>query len=602
MASPVLSVRDLRIETATGLEIVAEVSFDIYRGDVFALVGESGCGKTTTALALLGHARPGTRIVSGSIVLDGKDLMDMSEKSLSRIRGQSISYVPQDAAVGLNPRHRIADQVREALAVHGVAQMTAARRVRQLFNRVQLPSDEDFLRRYPFELSGGQQQRVAIAMALACDPLVVVLDEPTTSLDVGTQRHILDLIRGLSQQTGSAFVHITHDLSVVDEFAQWVAIMYAGRLIESGRTQEVFRYASHPYTSLLLASVPRIFAQRDIRNMPGTAPPPGARPTGCSFQPRCPIALSRCQTEAPSPRSLGNQHFVSCWHTDKVTVETYERTDSGERHATKEVLVSVDSLRASYGREPKRWEVLHGISFSILTGECLALVGESGSGKTTLGRCIAGLHRPDSGVVTLNNLPLGSVATERTPEQCRRIQIIFQNPDRSLNPREKIGHAVCRPLRFFWHISSVDARRRTLQLLERVRLSKDFFDHYPNELSGGEKQRVAIARALAANPSLLVCDEITSSLDVSIQATIIALLDELRRDGLTLLFITHNLSLVSSIADRILVLQSGEVRDYGETATILQHPIHNYTKALLAAVHSVGNQTREGVRSGGSIP
>jgi peptide/nickel transport system ATP-binding protein len=589
--APVLVVEGLRIETSLGSEIVDEVSFEARAGEVLGLVGESGCGKTSTALALLGHSKAGTRIAGGSAVLDGRhDLLRLDESARRRLRGVAISYVPQDPSSSLNPRHRIGNQIAEALVVHGTKAAAAETLVHELVSRVGLPDQRAFLRRYPFELSGGQQQRVAIAMALACRPRVVVLDEPTTGLDVTTQARVLALVRELAHETGAAFIYVTHDLAVVDQLAERVAVMYAGRIVESGPREAIFRNPAHPYTALLLGSVPRIAFRHELTGIAGTAPPPGARPRGCFFEPRCPLASDICIDTFPAVTPAGPERIVRCFHADRtLEVRTaLELREDGQATQAREHLISVEDVVAAYGRASRRHVALHGVSFALEPGECLALVGESGSGKTTLGRCVVGLHAPESGVIRLGKTPLAPLARERTRAQRQAIQIVFQNPDRSLNPNETVRQAIARPLRLFRRTAGSGESLQIAELVARVRLPPTVLDRFPRELSGGEKQRVAIARALAAQPEVIVCDEITSALDVSIQAAIVSLLDVLRQEGVALLFITHNLALVNSVADRVLVLEAGEIREEGGTDQVIRRPSHPYTTKLLSAAPELG--------------
>jgi peptide/nickel transport system ATP-binding protein len=585
-----LAVEGLRIETVGGLEIVDEVTFEARAGEVLGLVGESGCGKTSTALALLGHARTGTRIVAGSILFEGThDLLALPESVRRRMRGAAVSYVAQDPASSLNPQQRVGNQIAETLTVHGATATSARQRVHELVERVGLPTQRSFLRRYPFELSGGQQQRVAIAMALACKPRVVVLDEPTTGLDVTTQARVLELVRELARDSGAAFVYVTHDLAVIDQLADHVVVMYAGRIVETGPRERVFRDPAHPYTALLLGSVPRISFRHELTGITGTAPPPGGRPAGCSFAPRCPLATDVCRKEFPAPTSAGSGRLVRCFHAEQASGlrANLSLRAVGDPSPAIERLLTIENVVAAYGRGAHKQVVLHDVSLTIGAGECLALVGESGSGKTTLGRCVVGLHAPESGVIRLNGLVLPASARERTRAQCQAIQIVFQNPDRSLNPNESVRQAVARPLRLFGHAEGSETAH-VAELIDRVRLPRTVLNRYPRELSGGEKQRVAIARALAAQPAVIVCDEITSALDVSIQAAIVALLEELRDGGVALLFVTHNLALVNSVADHVLVLESGEIREQGATDAVIKHPSHSYTQRLLASAPELG--------------
>jgi peptide/nickel transport system ATP-binding protein len=585
----VLVVKGLRIETSDGTEIVDEVSFIVQSGEVLALVGESGCGKTSTALALLGHARRGTRIAAGSVFLDGRDLLRLGPVALRRSRGAQVAYVPQDPATSLNPRQRIGKQMAEVLMVHGRDPVAAVHTVSALVQRVGLPDDGAFLRRYPFELSGGQQQRVLIAMALACEPRVVVLDEPTTGLDVTTQARVLELLRELGVVTGAAFVYVTHDLAVVDVIASQVQVMYAGRVVEAGPRAEVLRQPVHPYTALLVASVPRLAVRRRLEGITGTAPGPRARPAGCLFAPRCPLASDRCRAEFPPIVMIDQRHLVRCWHAAERMPHASAATPVDCPLPPLTVpLLRVEGLVAAHGRGALRQAVVRGVTFSVGTGECLAVVGQSGSGKSTIGRCIVGLHAPEAGVLSLRGSPLASLAPERQQSERQAIQLIFQNPERSLNPNETVGAAIQRPLRLFSIAERGSERAQAADLLDRVRLPRSMLDRYPRELSGGEKQRVAIARALAARPSLLLCDEITSSLDVSTQAAIVGLLGDLKESGLASLFITHNLALVHSIADRILVLEDGEVRELGPVDQVIARPAHRYTRDLIAAAPELG--------------
>ena len=457
----------------------------------------------------------------------------------------------------------------------------------KLVESVRLPVTREFLRRYPFELSGGQQQRVAIAIALACDPLVIVLDEPTTGLDVTTQARVLELLRVLRHAHGVAFVYVTHDLAVVNELADRVAVMYAGRIVEVGTREDVLQRSAHPYTALLMSAIPRLAARTRLASITGTAPAPGTRGGGCSFAPRCPLAIPTCDERVPDEVVVSASHAARCIRPSQLRVAV-SASAPFEQRAEPAPLLAVTALRASH----RRTEVLGGVDLAITRGECLALVGESGSGKTTLGRCIAGLHRPDGGSLTLDGAPLAVHARDRTQEQRRAVQIVFQNPDRSLNPARTVADQVSRPLRLFGFSSARAARDGAAELLERVRLPIDKLDHYPRELSGGERQRVAIARALAARPSLLICDEITSALDVSIQAAIVEVLERLREDGLTLLFITHNLALVRSVADQVVVLKAGAVRERGAVAAVIDNPEDQYTRELISAAPDLAPAAR----------
>jgi peptide/nickel transport system ATP-binding protein len=581
---PAVVVTDLRIDIAgTGDDIVDEISFAIQPGEVLGLVGESGSGKTTAALALLGHTRRGAQIAGGSVTVGDVDILKLGAGARRRIRGRVVSYVPQDPAASLNPALRVGTQLLEALQVHGYLDNDEQRRERvaEMMREVALPDDPAYLRRYPHELSGGQQQRIGLAMAFSCRPRVIVLDEPTTGLDVTTQAHVLDTVRDLARSHGGAALYVTHDLAVVASLADRVAVMYAGRIVETGPTKQLFDSAAHPYTRRLTAAIPRLAGSRHLVGIPGHAPAPGHRPQGCFFAPRCTYAVPECEQKLPDLQPVSGGQLVRCIRAEEV--QTQPRTlTQGTAEAVRDfsaddsVLVLKD-VCASYGDR----QVVHDINLSLAPRECLALVGESGSGKTTLARTIAGLHRDRTGDILLRGQPLGNVARARPAEVRRTIQYVFQNPYGSLNPRRTIGQIVWQPLAQFG--DDGDGRRRIEETLERVSLSASYADRYPDQLSGGERQRVAIARALVCKPSVLVCDEVTSALDVSVQAAIVELLAELQRDlGLSMLFVTHNLPLVRSIAQRVAVMSEGRVVELAGVDSVLQSPSADYTRRLLS--------------------
>ncbi|MBS1843628.1 MAG: ABC transporter ATP-binding protein [Actinobacteria bacterium] len=592
-----LRVSDLRLQTDAGVEIVCGVDFEARAGEILALVGESGCGKTSTALALLGHARVGMGIAGGSVRIGDAEVLATKAGTLRGMRGADVAYVPQDASTSLNPRMQIGRQMEEALRIHGVDSESARSRVRGLIERIGLRDPVRILRSYPFELSGGQQQRVLIAMAVSCEPSVVVLDEPTTGLDVTTQAKVLELVTELAEGSRMAFVYVTHDLAVVDEIADRVAVMYSGRIVEQGDCRDVLGRPQHPYTALLLRSVPRISERRELAGVGGRMTSPDARPSGCSFRLRCPLATDRCAAEFPPV--IGERHQIRCWHAGDLEQTAGALLVDATVARDRPAVLEVENLTAGYGRHADARPVVDGISFAIDEGECVALVGESGSGKTTTGRCLTGLHPPISGSVKLHGEVLAPTAPRRTLEQRRALQVVFQNPDRSLNPSHTVAAAIERPLLLFKQTKRGDGRRTVAGLLDRVHLSAKMLDRYPFELSGGEKQRVAIARALAARPELIVCDEITSALDVSIQASIVNLLNELKADGLSMLFITHNLGVVNSIADRTLVMATGTIREEGTTSHILGQPRDAYTKQLLEAAPELRSGSGDNAMVGG---
>ena len=489
--------------------------------------------------------------------------------------------MPQDPATALNPARRIGPQLREALAFHGRDGRRAADRVRQLLAEVGLGSVPNVLDAFPHQLSGGQQQRATIAMAFACRPAMIVLDEPTTGLDVTTQRRVLETVGQLCSDYGVAAVYVSHDVAVVGELANRVAVLYAGRVVEVGAMADVFGAPEHPYTRGLLRAVPSPDRAEHLVGMEGLPPRPGARPSGCSFAPRCPLAVDECRAAVPdlvAASAAGHAArciFVGHERSARRSAEL-ERTHSTT--ASDEAILAVEGLDASYGATA----VLHDISLEIPRGACVAVVGESGSGKTTLARCIVGLHRNWSGKIRFQDMELAPGVHDRSIEELRLLQYVFQNPYASLNPRRSIGGLVAQPVDHFAKLIARTAIGRSATRSRRCRSRSSWSRAIPDQLSGGERQRVAIARTLAVSPSLLVCDEVTSALDVSVQASVVELLRRLQTEhGLSLLFITHNLALVRSIAQQVVVMREGRVVEFGPVEAVLDDPQDPYSRALM---------------------
>jgi peptide/nickel transport system ATP-binding protein len=591
-----VAVQDLQVAIeSTGTPVISEVSFEIAPGEIFGVVGESGSGKTTVGLAMLGHARRGLRIACGTVQLGDRDILTLDEEELRRLRGSLISYVPQDPASSLNPALRIGTQLREIIEAHGNQSGSAvSERVAEMMREVALPDDPAFLKRYPHEISGGQQQRVGLAMAFANRPRLIVLDEPTTGLDVTTQAHVLATVRELATLHDVAALYVSHDLAVVATLAERVAVMYAGRVVEIGGAEELFKSAGHPYTRRLVGAIPRLTGGRSLVGIPGHAVSPGRRPPGCSFAPRCTLRIDQCEEAMPPLLPVGPGHAVRCIRAELVLSETQSRVgdpiDMPGADEAEQPALRLENVAAWYGKN----EVLHSVSLSLASHECLALVGESGSGKTTVARAVAGLHRNWTGTIALGGAGLPRAARQRSSEARRRIAYIFQNPYGSLNPRQTIGQIIGQPLRVFGIASGREADQRIAGMLERVSLTAAYTRRYPDQLSGGERQRVAIARALVCDPSVLICDEVTSALDVSVQAAIVELLGNLQRDlGLSMLFITHNLPLVRSIAQRVAVLSQGDIVELGDTGQVLTDPQQPYTRQLLSDTPSLETATAE---------
>ncbi|MGI5129922.1 ABC transporter ATP-binding protein [Pseudonocardia sp. CA-107938] len=587
MTAPSLRAENVRVRLASGPEIVRGVDLQLRPGEILGLVGESGSGKTTLARALMGYASPGTEISAGQLWIDGEPVA--MDETLRRRRGVSLSYVPQDPGRSLNPALRLQDTLQDVIRTHRGSPADDAELERH-FAGVGLPGTAEFRHRLPHQLSGGQQQRVCIATALTCDPPVVILDEPTTGLDVVTQSRIITELARLRDEHHVSMIYVSHDLAVVSQIADRVAVMYNGRLVEQGPARELLSRPRHPYTRGLLVSTPDHLAPRRLEPMGGMAPGVGDESTGCAFAPRCPIAEPACERELPALQPIDDRRDVRCayWtRTPAIEQEPLQRSPAASV-ADRTPVLDVADLAVEYRSGAHVVPVAADVSFALHRGSCVALVGESGSGKTSIARSIAGLLAPASGEIRLDGERLPPLARDRSVAQRRRIQLVFQNPADSLNPRRTVADQIARPAALLRRIGRADLAAETGRLLDAVRLPSRLKGRYPHELSGGERQRVAIARALAAGPEVLVCDEVTSALDVSVQAAVLDLLGELRSEsGLSLLFITHDLGVVATIADHVLVLDRGTVCEQGAVQTVLKTPEATYTKGLLAAAPSV---------------
>ena len=606
-------LEDIRLSYRHGaswLQVLQGVSLDIARGEAVGLVGESGCGKSTLALLLLGFRHPDARVDGGRAVFEEVDLLGLDRERLDRIRGRRIALVPQDPTTALNPSIRVGDQVAEVLRVH--MQMNAAaeraQRVVEVFGDVGLPDPAVIAGRYPHQLSGGQQQRVTIAMALACNPSLVVLDEPTTGLDVTTQDQILRLLVDLRARTGMAMLYVTHDLGVVAQIADRVCVMYAGHVVESASTRALFDRPHHPYSRGLIASVPRIEPDRTRSRRPLRGLLRRSElPPGCPFAPRCDFAEPACAETAQHAEAVAPGHLVACRRWRDVAGSGAPETGEARAPAApgagtgQGALVAFDGVSLRYGGQSwlerrlgrARPAVVHDASFTIGRGEVFALVGESGSGKSTIAKALCGLIAPAAGHIEFDGVPLPGHVRERSHDQQRGIQYVFQNPDASLNPRARVRTALGRPIVKFFAASRAGIAKRITAALDDVRLPEGYAERYPDQLSGGERQRVAIARALVARPDLLLCDEVLSALDVSVQASILGLLETLKSDTeVAMLFISHDLAVVRSLADRVAVLFQGHLFEVGDKEAVFAPPFHPYTFALLQAVPDIDRRGR----------
>src|SRR3954454_471736 len=520
-----IAIEDLRIGLTgrPGVDVVDDIDLVMRPGEVVGLVGESGSGKTTVGTALLGYTRAGALIERGKVMFQDRDVLALPWQEVRQLRGEEIAYVPQDPASALNPSIRIGKQIVELMELRGLG--TSESRLegaRAGLAEVGLPNDDEFLRRYAHQLSGGQVQRVALAMAFLPRPKVLVLDEPTTGLDVTTQGMVLQTMGELCRSHRVAALYVTHDLAVVANIADRVAVMYAGQIIELGPRDAMFRHPAHPYTRALLDAIPHLSQARALTGIPGTTPGPGRRPTACRFNNRCEYAQDRCREIEPEDFQVGPDHTAKCWRVGEIGDWDIDRGNvrDTDPSVARDIILTVEDLKVFYGRT----EVVHGVSFDVAKAEVVALVGESGSGKTTISRCVGGLHKQWTGELTFEGRPLGKGSRARSAEDRKRIQYIFQNPYLSLNPRLTIAQIVSRPMELLGIAKGKAATEKVVELLDQVALGPAVLKYQASRLSGGERQRVAIARALAAEPDLLVCDEITSALDVSVRGSIVSLL------------------------------------------------------------------------------
>jgi len=597
---PLVEVRKLTVDywnRSRWVNVVNGVNFEINPGEALGLVGESGCGKSTTAYALLGYWRQGSRIRDGRIQFGDQDILQLSAGDLSHIRGKRISLVPQNPTTTLSPGMAVGNQILEVLNAHNIGDSPGVRQARvfELFEQVRLPDPKRIANRYPHQLSGGQQQRVSIAMALACNPDLVVLDEPTTGLDVTTQAQILDLLIRLRAEHTMSMVYVTHDLGVVSLICDRVAVMYAGELVEDARTRELFRNPRHPYTRGLIASIPSVRAPLKGRSLLKGYLQPDQLPVGCRFAPRCDFAQPQCFSERQDLQLVADDHRAACWRWRDVPELAADQSGAVDRPAAllakgngNELLV-VSSLDCAYGSGNSAKTVVKDVSFTIQPSETFALVGESGSGKSTIARAVAGLLPPAAGTIRFQDKAFPGKVAARTREQLRQVQLVLQNPDASLNPRQRVSQIVGRPLELFFGLRGTTLRLRVEQFLNDVRLDKSYMDRFPDQLSGGERQRVAIARALAADPKLMLCDEILSALDVSVQSNVLELMRALQKEHqIAYLFISHDLAVVRSIAHRVGVLYRGELCEVGLVEEVYSPPYHPYSHMLLTAVPEIG--------------
>jgi peptide/nickel transport system ATP-binding protein len=610
---------DVKFEVPDGtIHALRDVSLDVRKGETVGLAGESGSGKSTLALAIVRYLDANGWVDDGSITFEGEDLLSATDDDLRSIRGNRIAHVAQNPSRALNPSMRIGAQVRETIELHQdiASEAEATERVYEVLEQVNLPDPEGIAERYPHELSGGQQQRALLAIGLSCNPDLLILDEPTTGLDVTTQAKFLDLVEDLKSEYDAGILLITHNLGVISEIADRVNILYAGEMLEKGPVDEVFTAPANPYTQALLATTPEIGADKEVKPIPGRIPELDQIPDGCIFADRCEFATEECRAGDVEMATTDSDadHESRCLHWQDVVENPVDVPEKSASHRTAgDVILRVDDLSKYYDEggfvqnllgDHDPVQAVSDVSLEIREAEAVGLVGESGCGKSTLGRTLLKLHEATNGSIEYDGRDVDALSKRELNEFRSECQIIFQDPEASLNPNRSVFEILERPLKLFTEQAASERRQRAEELLNQVNLGRDIIDKKPHELSGGQQQRVAIARAFAADPSLIVLDEPVSSLDVSVQASILNLLEELREEyGTSYLLISHDLSVIETICDRVAVMYLGEVIEAGSTGQIFDPPYHPYTRALLSSIPTLDpHEEKNRVRLEGDVP
>lgn len=609
--SAALAIEDLHLSyvvRGTPRSVLRGVTFEVRPGEAYGLVGESGCGKSTTAYAALRYLPANGQIDQGRVTSAGQELTAMSARELREFRAKRASMVFQDPVQAVNPVLRIGRQVAEAFEVMGQSSSEAKKSALEALKRVRIAAPESVMERYPHQLSGGMLQRVVIAMGLACDPTLLVLDEPTTGLDATVEAEVLDLVRDLRSELNSAILLIAHNLGVIRTMCDRVGVMYAGKIVEEGTVEEVFDNPSHPYTKGLLNSIPRRGLRKTDRELfaiPGSAPPIGAALPTCTYIDRCPIATDLCRDEVPPiVQRAADGHWTRCHHADRINEVPEPDEVTVDYDIGTEQIIGVNGVSKTFRQRGSDVPALVGVDLGFAEGETLGLVGESGSGKSTLAKTMLGVHEADDGgEITLRGRTMAGKATSRVTESVRAISMVFQNPDSALNRAWTVRRILERSVVKLTGVKGDEANARVEEIAEAMQLSKRHLDMRPRQLSGGLKQRVAIARAFAGDPEVVVCDEPTSALDVSVQAAILNLLAKLQNEERSsYLFISHDIGVVRYLADRIAVMYLGRIMEIGATQTMFEGVNHPYTEALLSAVPSVDGIAEDRIPLTGSIP
>ncbi|MFO1088107.1 MAG: ABC transporter ATP-binding protein [Hyphomicrobiales bacterium] len=597
--------------TVRGIDrpVLSNLSFSIGHGEAYGLVGESGCGKSTAAFSAVRYLPRNGRVGAGRILVDGEDLLRLDGDALREMRRTKVAMVYQDPGKALNPSIRIGPQVAEVFTLAGLGAAEALDATADILRKVRISDPPRVMERYPHQLSGGMQQRVAIAMALARKPGLLILDEPTTGLDVTVEAEVLDLVEQLRSEFRTSILFISHNLAIVARICERVGVLYAGRLVEEGRTRTVFDDPRHPYTVGLLRCLPRAGMRKSegrLDTIPGFPPSAGAKLEGCVFANRCALADDRCRREEPALIDLGG-HLTRCHYPDRAGSLPREAPAAPIATATIDTapILKVKHLAKTYRVGEHQLKALSDFSLTVAEGETVGLVGESGSGKTTFARTLLGLTQADaSSSIVLDGQPVARGIGERTDGDVKSLQIVFQNPDQALNRAQTVRNLIGRAISRLAGLAGPAAEQRLTELTHGVRLSDRYLGAKPRQLSGGLKQRVAIARAFAGDPRIVVCDEPTSALDVSVQAAILNLLAELQaKHRVSYVFISHDLGVVRYLADRVAVLYLGQLMQIGPVEEVFAGPFHPYTEALMSAIPDIsGRQTAARIRLEGEIP
>ena len=626
----VLQVKNLHIAYKTRkamVEAVRDVSFTIKRGETLGIVGESGCGKSTIAFGIVNFLGVNGRITHGEVLFEGSNLVGRSSRELNKLRGDRIAMVYQDPMAALNPTVRIGDQLAEVLYHHRkISHKESWDKCIERLRNVHMPDPEAVMTRYPHQLSGGQQQRVVIAMAMLNNPSLLIMDEPTTALDVTVEAAVLDLVEELKKNYNTGILFISHNLGVVARVSDRLGVMYAGQMVEEGPVKDIFNKPSHPYSKGLMCCVPKLGTDKaESRLVPirGRVPGPHKRPmNACVFAPRCEYMIDKCNNEWPDFSEIDKNHRARCFRAKEVSMEANNRGKTEDlKKGTAEIkqespLLSIEGLKVYYAQEsasikslfglakPRYVKAVDDITLNVSKGKTLGIVGESGCGKSTLVKGIIGLEDITGGDVEFLSLNINAPVDKRATSIIREMQMVFQNPDSTLNPAYPVGKQIARPIQIFKTVPRNQVKSEVMRLLKSVRLGESYYDRFPRQLSGGEKQRVGIARALASRPDMVICDEPVSALDVSVQAAVLNLLLEIQAMfGTTLIFIAHDLSVVRFFSDDVAVMYLGQIMELGPAETIYAPPYHPYTEALLSAVPIPDpDAEQKNIRLSGNVP